>query len=109
MNKISVIVEPGVCGFSCEVEGWLKEKRVAGVRVLDSQCEMIRKLSKNMEEITLSQLFLPISKNPIFLSAQRAGCHSACPVPVAMVKTLEVTLGLAVPKDVSIRFSNDRG
>ncbi len=104
LKKTCITVDPGICGFPCKIEGWLKEKRVAGIRILDCECEMIEKLSENIEEITLRQLFLPMSKNPIFLSAQDAGVHLACPIPSAMVKTLEVTLGLAVPKDISILF-----
>jgi len=52
----------------------------------------------------MTDLFLPKTRNPIFISADRACCHTACPVPVAIIKILEIVLGLAVTKDVSFRF-----
>mgnify|MGYP005873066811 CR=1 FL=1 len=107
LKKVCIVVEPGICGFSCRIEGWQKEKQVAGLRILDSQCEMIQKLSKCVEEISMKDLFVPVTRNPIFLAAERAGCHLGCPVPVAMAKILEISLGLAVSKDVSIRFLDD--
>jgi len=107
LKKVCIAVEPGSCGLSCRIEGWQNGKQAAGLRILDSQCEMIQKLSNCFNEITMKDLFVPVTKNRIFLAAERAGCHLACPVPVAMVKILEISLGLAVPKDVSIRFLDD--
>jgi hypothetical protein len=108
LKKVRIAVEPGICGFSCIIEGWQKGKQAAGLRILDSECEMIQKLSNRFEEMTLKDFFVPVTKNPIFLAAEQAGCHLACPVPVAMVKVMEISLGLAVPRDVFIRFLDDR-
>ncbi|MCF6248864.1 MAG: hypothetical protein L3J69_16130 [Desulfobacula sp.] len=107
MDKICMEVDPGICGFSCRIEAWEKEKHIAGVGILDSQCELVQKLSACIDEITLHDLFLPITRNPIFISAERSGCHLACPVPVAVVKSTEVALGLAISKDAAIRFNSD--
>ena len=107
MDKICINVDPGICGFPCRIKAWQKEKRVAGVKILDSQCERIQKLSTILDEITIKDLFLPLTRSPIFMSGERAGCHLACPVPVAIVKSAEAVLGLAIPKDVAIRFKPD--
>ena len=108
MHKIYLAVDPGICGFTCTIEGWRKQERVAGFKILESECEMINKLSASIDELAIKDLFLPLTRNPIFVSADRACCHTACPVPVAVVKTLEVVLGLAVAKEVSLHFSNDK-
>lgn len=104
MDKVCVKVDPGICGFFCQVTAWKKEKRLAGFEISGSQCKMIQKLGAGLDEITFQEFFLPLTKNPIFLSAERAGCHQACPVPCAIVKSVEAALGLAIPKDVSIRL-----
>ena len=103
-DRVCLSVDPGVCGFSCNIKAWKKEKRVAGFEIVESRCEMIKKLSADLNEMNMNDLFIPVTGNPIFISAQRAGCHLACPVPTAIVKTVEVTLGLAVPKDVGFNF-----
>lgn len=104
MGKTELIVDPGVCGFTCRIRGWQEQERLARVEILESQCGMINKLSASIEDIAVKDLFLPLTRNPVFVSAERAGCHTACPVPVAVVKVLEIVLGLAVPKAVSFRF-----
>ena len=110
MSKINVLVDPGVCGFTCRIQGWQKEKRSAGFKITESQCTMVNKLTDVIDEVTIKDLFLPLTKNPVFVSAERACCHSACPIPSAVVKACEVVLGLAVAKDVSFKFerSNDK-
>ncbi|MDZ7695505.1 MAG: hypothetical protein U5R49_00790 [Deltaproteobacteria bacterium] len=47
------------------------------------------------------------TKNPVFLCAERARCHVACPIPVSVVKAAEVALGLALPKDATLTFEDD--
>jgi hypothetical protein len=45
-----------------------------------------------------------MTKNPVYVSAQQAGCHSSCPVPVAVLKAVEVAMEMALPRDVRIKF-----
>ncbi len=104
MEQVVVIVNPGVCGFDCQVLAERSDKRNARIKITESDCTMIQKLAENLQDISLQNLFVPLTKNLIFIAAEKAGCHLACPVPVAVVKASEVALGLAVPKDVSIRI-----
>ncbi|MBI4316389.1 MAG: hypothetical protein HY679_10665, partial [Chloroflexi bacterium] len=32
--------------------------------------------------------------------------HTACPIPAAILKAIEVEVGIALPKDVTITFSS---
>ncbi len=75
---------------------------------LHSKCAQITRLNVLLAEISLHELFLPLTRNPIFLKAEEAGCHPACPVPVAIIKTVEVTMGMAVAQDTFIRFHNPK-
>jgi hypothetical protein len=45
-----------------------------------------------------------LSRNPIFVSAERARCHASCVIPVAVAKAAEVALEMALPRDVTITF-----
>lgn len=97
-------VFPGNCGFSCAMRALPAGRRAVTLQ-LQSDCAQIRLLGTLVPEVSLQELFLPLSRNPVFRGAERAGCHSACPIPAAIVKTAEVALGLALAQDVTIRFS----
>lgn len=42
-------------------------------------------------------------ESPLFKAAKNNLKHSACPVPTALMKAIEVSCGLALPRDVTIR------
>ena len=104
MESISILVEPGVCGFSCRVEARRRDKQRAVILITGSECELIRKLGENLKEITIEDIFTPHTRNPIFKAAELAGCHLTCQVPVAVLKAVEVALELALPQDACISF-----
>lgn len=103
-EAVCVSLDPGICGFPCRVTARKEQKRRVAVEILESECRKIQKMSVSLTGLTLKELFLPLTRNPVYLAAERAGCHLSCGVPLAVVKAAEVALGLALPKDVTIRF-----
>lgn len=101
---VRVEVEAGICGFSCVIEAQKTGRRHVSVRISGSDCEHIRRLSQTVNEMDLKDLFRPMTKNPVFISAQQSGCHVSCPVPTAVLKTVEVAMEMALPKNVTIEF-----
>ena len=101
---IRVQVESGICGFPCVIEAWKKGPRAVSLKITGSECEHIKRLSEDVVEMGLRDLFKPITKNPVYVSAQQAGCHPSCPVPVAVLKAVEVAMDMALPRDVRIKF-----
>ena len=65
---------------------------------------MINELAAGVTKITIRDLFTPHSKNLIFKHTEQAHCHLCCPVPIAIIKSSEVALELALPQDVQIHF-----
>ncbi len=106
-QTVSVDVDTGICGFPCRVKAWKTGKRTAGLEITGTDCKMIQKYSITLDDITIKDLFLPLTRNPIFIAAEKACCHNACPVPSAVVKAVEVVMGLALKKDVAFRFEED--
>jgi len=104
MKTIRIIVDPGICGFSCQVEARRQDKQHAAIEITGSQCELIQKLAENLKEISVEDIFTPHTRNPVFKAAELAGCHLTCPVPVAVLKAAEVALELALPKEARINF-----
>ena len=107
-QAVSVDVDTGICGFPCRIKVWKTGKRAVGLEITGTDCRMINQFAITIDEITMKQLFLPLTKNPIFIAAEKACCHNACPVPSAVVKAVEVALGLALKKDVTFRFDEKK-
>lgn len=103
-KTIRVTAEPGICGFPCVIEARRTGRYTVSVKIKGSECKHGQRLSDLVEKITLRQLFAPITRNLVFLSAQRAGCHPSCPVPVAILKAVEVAMDMALPRDAVIKF-----
>jgi len=101
---IRVEADPGICGFPCVIEARKKGPRAVSLKITGSECEHIKRLSEDVVQMGLRDLFKPITKNPVYISAQQAGCHSSCPVPVAVLKAVEVAMDMALPRDVRIKF-----
>jgi hypothetical protein len=101
---VQVNVNPGVCGFECVIKAWQHEVRMVKVVISESKCRHIQRMSEHLRQMTLNELFAPVPRNPAFVSATEAGCHTSCPVPVAVLKAAEVAMGMALPKDVHIHF-----
>ena len=103
-DRVRVTVDPGICGFPCVVEAREKAYGVVSLNITGLECKQIKRLSQLVTEITLKELFKPITRNPVYVSAQRAGCHPSCLVPVAILKAAEVAMEMALPRDARIRF-----
>ena len=106
MKTFCLGVDPGICGFICKVKCTCEDGKTARIDITDSGCTMIQELAGLVAEITFQEFFVPLTQNKIFLGAEKAGCHLACPVPVAVVKASEAALTLALPKDVAMRFES---
>ena len=103
-KRACLTVTPGICGFTCRVEAQMGEGKSVSIFITQSECKQIRKLAGSLTQMGLRELFMPVTRNPVFVLAQQAGCHPSCPVPVAVLKAVEVAMEMALPRDVEIRF-----
>jgi hypothetical protein len=99
-------VDPGICGFSCTIRAERKKRRSVQLEIVGSECAQIRALAKNLPEMSMTELFIPLTANPVFIAAEEAGCHLSCPVPTALIKAAEAAIELALPKEVVMRFAD---
>ena len=98
-----VVVAPGPCGFKTEIEVARTAKRKVTVTIT-SDCETITSLGQALSVIDHGDSLQPRESSYVHAQAAACGLHTACPVPIAILKAIEVEAGLAVPRDVSIRF-----
>ena len=103
-GRVCVQVSPGICGFNCRVYAQKIEKRAVALRIEGSECKQIQRLAKTVTQISMRDLFKALTKNPVFVSAEKAGCHSTCSVPTAILKSAEAAMGMALPSEVMIKF-----
>lgn len=101
-HDVLMVVDPGICGFTCSIRAGKEGKHVTFD--IQSECGQIQKLAEALGTMTLKDLFVPPSQCPIFRAAEASRCHLACPVPASLIKAAEVALGLALPKEATIRF-----
>ena len=102
-EAVRLEVDPGICAFTCLIYAFKDEKYTVRFEI-QSDCDQIQNLARDLGQVGMKDLFLPMSRNPIFQSAEKSQCHLACPIPCSLVKAAEVALGLALPKKVRITF-----
>ncbi len=101
-----VIVNSGICGFSVTITA--EKDKDKNIRVsLDTECEMIKEMEKDIPTLNIRSVFANHLNNPVYRSASVHVKHSACPVMSGILKAVEVEAGLALPKDVSIVFRKE--
>jgi len=102
MAKAQVMA--GNCGFTTQIEATMNG-RICELNI-KSECKAIERMA---EELTQVDPFQEISfkrKMPMIHDAGVKHCtHAACPVPVSIIKAVEIEAGLALPTDVTIKLS----
>jgi len=106
---ICASVSAGICGFTCRIEAWKLGKRAVGLEISESECQQIQQFSQLVSKLSLKEVFMPVTRNPVYLAARQSGCHASCPIPMAVLKAAEVAMEMALPRDVSIRFEPCKG
>ncbi|MFQ5614831.1 MAG: hypothetical protein ACE5H9_22135 [Anaerolineae bacterium] len=97
----------GVCGHRVEVEATRLDRKHVQVE-LHTDCEMCLAMNPELANLQVGgrghQVFRRITDSAIYQSASRHLRHPGCVVPAAIIKTIEVEIGAALPKDVTIKI-----
>ena len=104
-RMVCVNVQPGVCGFPCTIRAKKTDRREVTVTISGSQCRQIQELSGCVTVLSMKELFIPLTRNPVYTRAEQSGCHASCAVPSAILKAAEVAMEMAVPRDVQFQIS----
>lgn len=104
-----VEVFAGVCGHSAVIE--VDNVDEAHVRVaITSACDEITDMNPDLERVQWKgkghEVFKRMTESVVYQSAAKHIRHTACPVPAAILKAIEVETGVALPKDVTITFTS---
>ena len=101
-------INSGICGFTANVE-----TRMVGSRCtvsVESDCDAIQRLAEELTEVEPFQEITFRGDGPQTLRLGAKHCyHPACPVPVGIIKAIEIEAGLALPADAAISLSRTSG
>ena len=97
-------ITSGICGFTTAVEARQEGSKIK--LVIKSDCGAIQRLGEELTEVEPFQEITFRGQGPQTLKLGAKHCtHTACPVPVGIIKAIEVEAGLALPADASIKLS----
>jgi hypothetical protein len=97
-------ITSGICGFTTTVEAHQEGRKVK--LTITSDCDAIQRLAEELSEVEPFQEISFRGEGPRTLKAGGKYCyHPACPVPVGIIKAVEVAAGLALPADAIIKLS----
>lgn len=101
-------VDAGVCKMKTYITAKPNEMGMVELEV-KSDCPNILKLTWKLEPISpYAEVESEFYKSEIYKLAQETPIpHTACPVPSAMIKAIEVAGDLGLKRDVSIKFIED--
>lgn len=94
----------GNCGFNTQVETTIDGK-VCKIQIT-SECAAIRRMAEELTEVNpYGEISFKRAMPKIHELGHKHCTHAACPVPVGIVKAVEIEAKLALPTDVSIKLS----
>ncbi len=93
----------GSCGYTVGITVERLDKTKLNI-MLDTDCEMVKLMEDDIKGSNWKKLLKKISDSTVYISASKRVKHTGCPVPMAIIKAIEVELGIAVPKEVKLNF-----
>lgn len=102
MSKAEIF--SGVCGFTTVVEASM-EGKLCKLKIT-ADCPSVQRLAEELIEVQPFQEISTKRAMPQTLQMGAKHCaHAACPVPVGIIKAVEIEAKLALPADVVIKLS----
>ncbi len=102
----SAEIDSGICGYTASVRA-KAEGRVVRIEI-ESECPHVKAMAAELMVVEPFKEISFLREGPLtFRVAAKHLAHAACPVPVGVIKAIEVEAGLALPKDANIRPAGD--
>ena len=104
-SGVDLEVFAGICGFTTTIHAEAAARHHA-VLSLSTECPNFKKVAKELgtEPVNMMDELFRKGKSQVLAACNRNIPHVSCPVPAAILKALEVSMGLALPSDPKITF-----
>jgi len=97
----------GNCGFSTKVVATMDGK-VCKLNIT-SDCAAIERMGAELTEVDpFKEISFKRAMPKIHEMGIKHCTHAACPVPVGIIKAMEIEAGLALPTEVTIKLSKTK-
>ena len=104
MKKAKGIVEPGACGLKVVIEAELDDKKRLNLNFI-SACKLVTGMNDEMKDINWKKgIFAKMLDSYIYKVCSEHLKHADCPVPSAILKTVQVLVDAAVEQEVSMKI-----
>ncbi len=104
MSECNIDVQPGVCRLRTKIKATINDEWKV-VFVIESECQSVRKLADILGPLDpMKNVNVRFSDSDIYKAADETIPHTACPVPCALAKALEVAADLGIKRDVIIEI-----
>ena len=99
-------IDPGTCGFKAGVTATVEGGREARFAI-ESQCEHVAVLAAAMAEHEPFDVYAemdPRAESPLHIvcRASLKGSYPWCPVPLGLLKAMQVAAGLSLPDSMTL-------
>jgi hypothetical protein len=100
-------INSGNCGFKTEVEATMNGAMCN--LIIKSECTAIQRLAENLDPVNpYKEISFRRTTPTIHEKGAQFCSHASCPVPVGIIKAVEVEAGLALPTNVTIELTNEK-
>ncbi|NLN98631.1 MAG: hypothetical protein GX127_09695 [Eubacteriaceae bacterium] len=107
----TALVEPGSCKLKSKIVVTRKNEERGDYTVqihIESESDNVKRLAEKLTEVDgFEECFKKISTSEVYRLSEKVGLHLSCPVPSAILKTIEVECGLNLPQDVKMVITRD--
>lgn len=105
MTKVEV--EPGNCGMKAVITADSEDGQSVRLSV-ETSCPHVRAAIDGLGEVDgIIEATRPPGESAVYKALAAQCTHSACPVPMAVLKAVEVESGMALPQDVTVRMTRE--
>lgn len=102
MTKVRV--NAGACGYTAVIKVQALDRKKIHINIITA-CSMLQSLNEELGVIDWTKgVFDRFCDSVIYKTAHEKLKHTDCPVPMAIIKAIQVEIKGAVPKDVSLKF-----
>jgi hypothetical protein len=100
----SAIIKSGICGFTIRATAQCEDAVHVALQI-ESDCPNYQEVAVRLREVdAFQELFGDKREGAVWKICDRYSPHASCPVPIGILKLIEVAAGLALPQTVSIEI-----
>lgn len=104
MSECNIDVQPGVCRLKTIIKATTNDEWKV-IFEIESDCPNVCKLAAKLGPLDpMKNINVKFSESDVYRAADETLPHTACPVPCALVKAIEVASDLGIKRDVIIEI-----